>query len=380
MIHSIAYDRTEMTPMALQAVPPGEPQQPIRFLAEDGSPEGSGAPPVPVPALRTAYRAMVIGRRFEEQATALARQGDLAVYPSAYGQEACQVGAVLALRRQDWLLPTYRDSMAVLTRGVDPAAVLTLMRGSWHCGYDPRAHRIAPQCTPLATHAPHAVGLALAARSAGDDAVALVLCGDGATSEGDFHEALNFAAVLRAPVVFLVQNNGYAISVPLRRQTAARSLVDKAIGYGMAGALVDGNDVSAVLHVVGEAVERARSTGGPALVEALTYRVAPHTNSDDDRRYRDQAEVAQWRQRDPVARLRTYLRSRAALDDAAEEQLKAEAETLAAGLRQDLRVEPEADPGWLFQHVFATPTPQLREQAAQLVVADGSGTWPGGQR
>ena len=176
---------------------------------------------------------MVSGRRFDAQATALTKQGRLAVYPSSHGQEACQVGGVLALRDTDWMFPTYRESMALVARGIDPVQALTLLRGDWHCGYDPTTTRTAPQCTPLATHSLHAAGLAYAARRRGQDTVALAFVGDG-TSEGDFHEALNFAAVFRAPVVFLIQNNRYAISVPLAKQTAAPSLRTRESGTASA--------------------------------------------------------------------------------------------------------------------------------------------------
>src|SRR5216683_8338533 len=230
-------------------------------------------------------------RRFDTQATALAKQGRLAVYPSARGQEAGEIGAVAALRPQDWLFPTYRDSMAALCRGVDPVEVLTLLRGDWHCGYDPYEYRVAPQCTPLATNALHAVGVAHAARLKGEDTVALVMLGDGATSEGDTHAALNFAAVWTSPVVFFVQNNGYAISVPLAKQTAAPSLAYKGIGYGIASQQIDGNDPAAVYAAVRAAVDAAASGAGPALIEALTYRVEAHTNADDATRYRTGDEV-----------------------------------------------------------------------------------------
>src|SRR5579862_4649380 len=198
---------------------------------------------------------MVLGRQVDVQCTALTKQGRLAVYPSSRGQDACEVGAVLALRGQDWLFPTYRDTVAILTRGVPAEQALTLLRGDWHCGYDPVQYRVAPQCTPLATNTLHAVGLAYAATLKNEDQVALALLGDGATSEGDTHEALNFAGVWKAPVVFLVQNNGYAISVPLAKQTAAPTLAHKGIGYGIAGVLVDGNDAAAVHSAVAAAIE-----------------------------------------------------------------------------------------------------------------------------
>ncbi|MFB7340984.1 pyruvate dehydrogenase (acetyl-transferring) E1 component subunit alpha [Streptomyces hydrogenans] len=316
--------------------------------------------------LRELHRHLVVGRRFNEQATALTRQGRLAVYPSSRGQEACQVAAALALRPRDWLFPTYRDTLAVVTRGVDPVETLTLLRGDWHTGYDPVEHRVAPLCTPLATHLPHAVGLAHAARLSGDDVVALALTGDGGTSEGDFHEALTFAGVTRAPVVFLVQNNGYAISVPLAKQTAAPTLAHKGVGYGVPGVQVDGNDVVAVHGVLSAAVEKARAGGGPTLVEALTYRLDAHTNADDAGRYRSDEEVERWRAQDPVTRLETHLRAAGLLDEETGRQALAAAETMAADLRRRVAEEPAADPMELFAHVYAAPTAQLGEQRARL--------------
>src|SRR5699024_7392535 len=194
--------------------------EPVRFVTADGT---VGRPPQEYAwptreRLVETYRRMVLGRRFDQQAASLVRQGRLAVYSSASGQEACQIGAGMAMRERDWLFPTYRDSMALIAHGVDPGEVRELLRGGWHCGYDPQTVRVAPQCTPLATQLPHATGMAFALRRHGDGDVVVAFTGDGGTSEGDFHEALNFAAVSRVPVVFLVQNNQYAISVPLDKQ------------------------------------------------------------------------------------------------------------------------------------------------------------------
>ena len=353
-------------------------QQPIRFLDDDGAlvpdAERGRFDLPPTPLLLEAHRRMVVGRRFDAQATALTKQGRLAVYPSSRGQEACQVGGVLALRPTDWLFPTYRDTMALVTRDIDAVEALTLLRGSWHCGYDPLTTHTAPQCTPLATHSIHAAGLAHAAWLRGEDTVAMVFVGDGGTSEGDFHEALNFAAVFHVPVVFLVQNNGFAISVPLSRQSAAPTLAAKGVGYGIRSEHVDGNDAVAVLSVLLDAVESARRGEGPVLVEAHTYRVEPHTNSDDPSRYRDSAEVEAWRLRDPIQRLETYLTASGALTDEQLGGAREEAETFAAGVRTRMNEEPHVDPGELFAHVYAEPTPQLREQAAWLraeIDADG---------
>lgn len=343
------------------------PQHTVRLIEADGSAvsDTEYAPP-PVPELLAAYRSMVIGRRLNDQASALVRQGQLAVYPSSRGQEACQVAAVAVLRQSDWLFPTYRDSVAVVERGVDPVEVLTLLRGDWHCGYDPVAHRVAPQSTPLATQLPHAVGVGYAAQLRGADTVVMALCGDGATSEGDFHEALNFAAVFAAPVVFFVQNNKYAISVPLDRQCVASSLADKGIGYGVPAVRVDGNDFAALSAVLREAVDRAATGGGPTLVEADTYRIDAHTNADDASRYRSEDEVALWRARDPLNRLRAYLRAGGALDDEREAEFAAEAEAIAARLRDNLAAQRPPGPAELFAHVYAEPTQQLATQAALL--------------
>jgi pyruvate dehydrogenase E1 component alpha subunit len=334
--------------------------EPYRVLGTDAARAADPA------LLRTLYAQLVRGRRYNTQATALTRQGRLAVYPSTTGQEACEVAAALVLEDRDWLFPSYRDTLAAVARGLDPVQALSLLRGDWHTGYDPYEHRIAPLCTPLATQLPHAVGLAHAARLKGDDVVALALVGDGGTSEGDFHEALNFAAVWRAPVVFLVQNNGYAISVPLDKQTAAPSLAHKAVGYGMPGRLVDGNDAPAVHEVLSDAVRRARSGGGPTLVEAVTYRMDAHTNADDATRYRSAAEVDAWRAHDPITLLERELTDRGLIDEDGIRAVREDAEALAAAMRDQLNEDPELDPMELFTHVYAEQTAQLRDQATQL--------------
>lgn len=317
-------------------------------------------------SLLRGYAEMVKGRRINDQAGALVRQGRMAVYPSSHGQEACQVAAAMCLAEQDWLFPTYRDSVAVMSKGVPPVQVLELLRGSWHGGYNPYDHKVATQATPLATQLLHAVGLAHAAKLKGEDTVVLALCGDGASSEGDFHEALNFAAVFHLPVIFLIQNNGFAISVPLAQQTVAPSLAHKAIGYGMPGERVDGNDLAALLAVLQKLVQRARDGGGPALVEAHTYRMLAHTNADDASRYRSEDEVAQWLPKDPLTRLQRYLSAQGVLTEELEQQFAEQAELVASQMRDGLNAEVEVDPLDLFRFIFAEPTPQLREQSALL--------------
>jgi 2-oxoisovalerate dehydrogenase E1 component alpha subunit len=316
--------------------------------------------------LRSLYRLMALSRRIDRQAINLTRQGALGVFASSHGQEAAQVGAVFALEADDWLFPTYRETVGTFARGVDVVELLALFSGSWHCGFDPYQYRVAPLTTPLATQALHAVGLAMAARIKHDPIVALTFFGDGAASEGDAHEALNMAAVYAAPVVFVVQNNGYAISVPYHLQTRASSIALRAAGVGMPGIRVDGNDVISVYGAVREAVERARRGDGPTLVEAVTYRLEAHTTADDTTRYRSDDEAASWRARDPVDLFLRSLRDRAVVDDAYVAEVDAEGEVEAARMRDFLFGAPAGDPREMFDHVYASPTPQLQAQRVLL--------------
>ena len=345
-------------------------KKPIRLLSEAGravtGAQTAGFAMPPIETLLSLYRRMVLARRFDAQVTALTRQGRLATYPSALGQEACEIAAVASLAPQDWLFPTYRDTIALLTRGVSPVEILSFFRGDWHTGFDPHAHNISPQSTPLATQALHAVGLATAAKLKHHDTVALTFLGDGSTSEGDAHEAFNFASVWQAPTVFVIQNNQYAISVPFSKQSRARTLADRAIGYGMPGYFVDGNDVAAMYAVITAAVERARTGGGPTLIEGLTYRMEAHTNSDDPTRYREKSEVAEWQGRDPVDRLEKYLVNAGALTEDVRVSIAADAEVLAAATRDAMNETPILDPLELFDHVYATERPALLEQRASL--------------
>lgn len=341
---------------------------PVRYLDVDGGLIETAAR-YPRPSderLVQMHREMVLGRRFDQQTIALSKQGRVAVYPSSRGQEACQIAAAMSLRPTDWMFPTYRDSVAAHARGVSAVELLGTFAGDWHSCYNPVAHCTAPQSTPLATHLLHAAGLAYAESRRGRDTIALALCGDGGTSEGDFHEALNFAAVFKAPVVFLVQNNGFAISVPTARQTVAPSFAHKGIGYGIGSELVDGNDPVAMLSVMDEAAVFVRSGNGPVIVEARTYRLEAHTNADDATRYRNQAEIEVWLERDPIARLEKYLRKKGFLDDAALESLTKEADAVAATVREAASAPHTPEPLELFENVFSQPTQQLTEQRAQL--------------
>jgi 2-oxoisovalerate dehydrogenase E1 component subunit alpha len=316
--------------------------------------------------LKNLYRLMALSRRVDRQAINLTRQGALGVFASSHGQEAAQVGAVFALDDGDWLFPSYRDTIGTFARGVDIVEILALFQGSWHCGFDPHRHRVAPQTTPVATHALHATGLAMAARLRKDPIVALTFFGEGAASEGDAHEAMNMAAVFQAPVIFLVQNNQYAISVPAQQQTRATTIALRGAGYGMPGIRVDGNDVLAVYGAVRSAVERARRGDGPTLIEAVTYRLEAHTTADDQTRYRTPDEIASWQQRDPVASFLERLRAASVIDESYIAEVEAEGEKIAARMRNALFEAPESDPREMFDHVYAAPTPALRAQRALL--------------
>jgi pyruvate dehydrogenase E1 component alpha subunit len=312
------------------------------------------------------YRRLVTARRFDRLATTLTRQGRLAVYPSAGGQEACQVGAVMALRAQDWMFPTYRETVALITRGIPAVEALSLLRGDSHCGYDPQQWRTAPQCTPLATQALHAVGLGFAARLKGESTAVLVFLGDGATSEGDANVAMNFAAVYEVPVVFFIQNNQYAISVPLSKQTRSPTLAHRALGYGIGGYRVDGNDVVAVRAMVSQLLDEARGGAGPAVVEAITYRMEAHTNADDAGRYRSADETQSWVERDPLARIEAYLTNRGVLDQARYDDIAAAAERFASSVREALNRDVEPDPASMFTDVYSRPTALLEAEAAMV--------------
>ena len=330
------------------------------------------------------YRAMRRARVFDDRALVLQRQGKLGVYPLFGGQEATQVGAALALDpARDWLAPTYRGSGCALAFGL-PISKLILTWRAHPDGFrmDPDL-RLLPFYVPIGNQLPHAAGIGLAERlkaqrEGRDSAAVLAFVGDGGTSEGDFHVGLNFAGVYRAPVVFLIENNGWAISTPTQGQTAATTLASRGEGYGMPAVRVDGNDLLAVHHVTQEAVARARRGEGPTLIESVTYRVLPHTSSDDPSRYRGEEEGEVWRtERGPARRVRAYLESQGLWSAVQEDGLIAEVE---AEIREAVRVA-DAAPGlaaWeLLEHVFEQPTPELLEQQAELRALHGEKLYGG---
>lgn len=345
--------------------------EPLRLVAPDGTAVGDPDVGLSEDELRELLRLMVLARRLDEECLALQRQGELTVYPPHRGQEAAQVGSAFALGPEDFVFPSFRELAAALVRGVDPIEYLGYHRGTWHGGpYDPLAARFAPICVPVATQLCHAVGWALGARLDGRPACALAYFGDGASSEGDFHEACNLAGVWRAPVVFLCQNNGWAISVPARAQTAGE-IWRRAEGYGFPGLRVDGNDVLAVYAATREAVERARAGEGPTLIEAVTYRLGPHSTADDPTRYRDPEEVERSAREDPIARYRAFLLARGVADEAFAEACAEEAEERVAEIRAAVVRIPPPPPEELFRPAFAAPPPALDLQRAEALGGHG---------
>ncbi|MEM4781950.1 MAG: pyruvate dehydrogenase (acetyl-transferring) E1 component subunit alpha [Halalkalicoccus sp.] len=313
---------------------------------------------------RALYRDMLRARRFDERAIALQRRGWMSGYPPFAGQEASQVGAAHAMAERDWLVPTYRSNAAQIARGVPMSDVLRFRRGypEFASGHD---LPILPQAVPIASQLPHAAGLGVAVNYREDEAAVLCCFGDGATSEGDFHEALNFAGVFETPTVFFCENNGWAISVPRERQTASESIAIKADAYGITGTQVDGNDPLAVYAVVREALSKARA-GEPVLVESLTYRRGAHTTSDDPSRYRDEEKLPEWRTADPIERYETYLREEGALDDAFIERIEEGTKGELSEAIERAESGPEGDPEELFDPVYETIPPRLADQREWL--------------
>ena len=342
--------------------------EPLQLLDRDGEYHERDDLPLDLKDedLRTIYRHMVVARRVDKEAINLQRQGQLGVYASCLGQEGAQVGSAYALSDQDWIFPSYREMGAAIVRGIDHASLIHLYRGTWLSDHDPHEYRFALMAIPIGTQTLHAAGYAMGAKLDDKPIVSLVYFGDGATSEGDPHEAMNFAAVFTAPCIFFCQNNQYAISVPLSKQTAAPSLAHKAVGYGMPGVIVDGNDVLATYAVTKRAVERARGGGGPTFIEARTYRMEAHTTSDDPTRYRSDEELEHWSRFDPIARMERFLRARELYDDDFRAAIEQEAKDQATHLRDEIYDAPHGDPLELFDHVYVDPPPIYERQRRQL--------------
>jgi pyruvate dehydrogenase E1 component alpha subunit len=339
----------------------------VCILTPDGTCNETLRPPLDDQQVRQMYRQMLLLRLYDRKAVSLQRQGRLGTYAQMEGQEASLVASTYPLQPQDWMVTSYRETGAMWLHGV-PLRLLSLYwMGNEFGSHMPEGVRVLPISIPVGSHPLHAVGLAYASKYRRENGIAMTYFGDGATSEGDVHEAFNLAGVFRVPCVFFCQNNQYAISVPRQQQTASATIAQKALAYGFPGILVDGNDIFAVYAVTCEAVERARRGQGPALIEAYTYRMAPHTTADDPTKYRDEAELEEWRPRDPLLRVQRYLHSRGQWSEAWEAQL---VEACTAEVEQamaEAAAVPPPPPQDMFRYMYATMTPQLRDQEADLL-------------
>jgi pyruvate dehydrogenase E1 component subunit alpha len=320
----------------------------LSILDADGNLDVALEPALAPDELRRLYRAMVLGRRLDERMVRLQRQGRIGTFAPIKGQEAAQIGSVFTLRPTDWMVPSFRETAAMICRGWSIEKLLLFFSGRLEGGRPEPEQRDLPVTIPVATQMPHAVVMAY--------------CGDGATSEGDFHEALNFAGVWHVPVVFVVQNNQWAISVPLKKQTNSATIAQKALAYGLPGIQVDGNDVLAVYAASLEAVERARAGNGPTLIEAVTYRLGMHTTADDPSKYRSEEEVKAWERKDPLSRFTVYLEKRNIAIAGVDADVDAE---IAAAVATFEAMGP-ADPLGMFDHSFAEPPASLEAQRAEV--------------
>jgi pyruvate dehydrogenase E1 component alpha subunit len=327
----------------------------------DGEVEGLGEA-----ELLALYRSLVLLRTYDERSVVYHRQGRIGTYAIFWNHEAMQAGSVHALEDKDWIFPSYRESAIGLLRGMPPSTVLSWWRGHPAGWWNPADYNLASICVPIATQVPHAAGLAWGKRLRGERSVAIVYFGDGATSEGAFHEGANLAAVMRVPLILFCNNNQWAISTPLHAQTRAQALADKAVGYGMPGIRVDGADVLAVYEATREAVARARDGGGPTFIEAVTYRAAPHATADDPRAYIDAERVEEERKRECVGRYEGYLRRAGILDDAFADEVKEQALELMRKGIAEAEAEPVPDAALVFEHAYADPPGSFRHDLDEL--------------
>lgn len=312
--------------------------------------------------LKYLYKTMLYSRIIDDRALSYQRQGRMLTYAPNTGQEAAQIGSAYALEEKDWVVPAFRELGAWLIKEVPLKNIYLYWYGNEWGSHIPEGINILPVNVPIGSQFQHATGIALANNIKGEDSVAMTYIGDGGTSHGDFHEALNFAAVYNAPVVFIIQNNQYAISTPRDIQTASKTLAQKSVAYGMPGILVDGNDIFAMYSASKYAVDRARRGEGPTLIEAYTYRLGAHTTSDDPTIYREDEEVEEWRKKDPVDRFRKYLLKKGIITEEWEEEVKEELDNKVVSTFRSLEEDPEVEVEDIFKYHYETMPPHLEEQ------------------
>lgn len=342
----------------------------LSILDEDGKVDKELEPKLDPEIIKDMFFWMLYARRVDERLLKLQRQGRVGTFPQASGHEAISLGSAVHLLKNDWHVPAYRELAGMLYRGWPLETILLYWMGYEEGAQAPEDVKDLPISVPIASQLQHAVGLALANNLRGDQNVVLTYFGDGASSEGDCHESMNFAAVFQAPVVFVCLNNQYAISVPIERQMRNKTIAQRAIAYGMPGIQIDGNDVLAVYVATAEAIERARSGGGPSLIEAITYRYTPHTSADDPSRYRTDSEREKWFAREPLIRFERYLRDKKVLGDSdlqnLEKQIEERIDQAIAKAEEMCKLPPYSDPLAMFNHLYAQPPAHIVDQKEEL--------------
>jgi pyruvate dehydrogenase E1 component alpha subunit len=334
----------------------------LDILNEKGDADETLLPQLSDAQIKRIYELMVQARTFDHRALNLQREGRIGTYASIFGQEAAQIGTAFAAEKDDWVFPSFRENGVVFARGQEMFKILQYWGGDERGLIPPDGAPIFAVSIPVGTHILHAVGTAMAMKYKGDKTATLAYFGDGGTSEGDFHEGMNFAGVFKAPVVFICQNNQWAISVPRSRQTAAGTLAQKAVAYGFEGIQVDGNDVFSVYKATKDALEKAKGGGGPTLIECYTYRMSDHTTADDASRYRTKEEVEVWKARDPILRLKLFMEKRGLWNEQYGKQVDAEALRMVDEAVGKAEAVEHPQPAEMFAYTYATMTPRQRKQ------------------
>lgn len=339
----------------------------LQVLDEEGKVDEKLMPNLSNNNIKKMYELMILTRAFDSLAVKLQRQGLLGTYASCLGQEACQIGSAFAMNNSDVAFPSFREHGVFITRGMPLGLLFLYWIGDERGMQIPQNIGMFPVCIPVGTHLPHAVGAGMAFQYKGEKRVSVVYFGDGATSTGDFHEAMNFAGVFKVPVVFICQNNQYAISVPVQEQSASKTLAQKAIAYGFEGIRVDGNDVFAVFLAVRDAIARARRGDGPTFIECFTYRIGDHTTSDDAKKYRSEREVREWEKKDPISILEKYMILQKILNGKYKKIVWKKAEKkVNYALRKAESVEPISKDE-IFNYIYKNLTLELEKQMKEVI-------------
>ncbi len=342
----------------------------LSILDEDAKLDKALEPKIAPETLKTMYKYMLLARRTDERMLLMQRQGRMGTFPQSSGHEAISMGSAIHLGKTDWHVPAYRELAGLLYRGWSIETTLLYWNGFEEGAMPPEGVNDLPVCVPIASQLLHAAGLGMAMKLRNDNSIVMTYFGDGASSEGDTHEAMNFASVYQAPVVFVCLNNQYAISVPIAKQMRNETIAQRAIAYGMPGIRVDGNDVLAVYVATMEAVERAKRGEGPTLIEGLTYRFTPHTTADDPKRYRSDEECALWTKREPLARFKKYLVAKGVYTEKQLEELEQELDTMIKAsivkVEEMAQSEELANPLSMFDYLYSDIPPYLNEQREEL--------------